>query len=154
MSALISVSNMSTKLLRCLVVVFTTVCLSWGLIFGNALAQEYPLTEADPRIDGQFTNAAEYASADTIEVLGECRWGKWYYQNKVDWAATSSSENTAVISGVTVFIMHDIRSAMTEEVADYNTFIFTYDEGAHTAKVWIFAGDDKADDSDWIGILP
>jgi hypothetical protein len=114
-------------------------------------------TEEDPLIDGEFSTQEEYAAADTVEITTSPDEGTWYYQIRENWSATSSSNNTETIDRFSVFVIHDIWNAQSQDESDYNTFDFNYyddvDESYHLLTVWIFAGGNYADenDSDWIG---
>ena len=109
---------------------------------------KYPVTRANPKIDGQFTNSREWASARTeVRTFPTGSEGTWYYQSKNNWEATSSEGNTATIKGLTIFALHDIWSSTTEEEADYNTLQISFWNRRVT--VWIFVGEDETDDS-WL----
>lgn len=83
-------------------------------------------TSIDPIVnssDGQVTFDTEWASASAkLDIDNE---GTVYAQAKLNWLATSSSENTATYPGITAFVLHDISQFVTQEVDDYNIFHFT-----------------------------
>lgn len=117
------------------------------------VSAQYPVTRANPKIDGQFTNSQEWASARTqVRTFPRGSEGTWYYQSRSNWRATSSKGSTATIGGLTIFTLHDIWSSTTQEESDYNTFQLRFPNNRFSndlVTVWIFMGEDAKDDS-WI----
>jgi hypothetical protein len=107
-------------------------------------------TSVDPIVDGSMNSfPGEYAQATAIPGNG----GTIYAQYKQDWNARSvqTPGNQIVYPGTTLFELNDYTSAISAEDNDYNFFSNTYPSGGATVSVWIFAGADDPDDSDWIG---
>jgi len=123
---------------------------------GNA-----PYTSADPTIwDSAATNYQEWQEANRYPngfndgVYTNA--GYFYVENKTDWTATSSSDNSTVIPGTTFFLAHDIwgqpdgdfNMFRVHDDSDWNKAEFTY--MGSTVECWVFASPDELDDSVWL----
>lgn len=126
-----------------------------GQSYGGA-----PSIDVDPIIDGSATNFDEWAGAMSYPngfndgVYSNA--GTFYFENKMNWNATSSSGNTASIPGVTFFLAHDIWGQPTgdfnmfrvQDDSDWNKAEFRYNNTL--VEVWVFADADEQNDSVWL----
>ena len=119
--------------------------LSTGVASASVL--DWIETSVDPDVDGMVTTYDEWLFANA--AYNDQEDGSYYAQWKRDWTATSSSGNTVTYEGVTLFDLHNIDSAVTQDSPDYNVFEYAL-IGGDTIKAWVFANDDTADDSSWL----
>lgn len=122
-----------------------------------------PFTDVDPFMDGMATDNPEWARAtrvpDTFFFGDVPRSGFYYFQNRLDWEATSvQTDEEEEYPGTTMFVAHDIIGSsdtnnplhqfQVDDDNDWNSFEFRVPGGKAT--IWVFDDEDDSDDSDWL----
>jgi hypothetical protein len=122
-----------------------------------------PFTDADPIVDGRATSNAEWARAtripDTFFFKNEPRSGFYYFENRLDWLATSVQTLSQLrYTGTTFFVAHDIigmadpasglHQFQVDDNNDWNSFECPVPGGKAT--IWVFDNEDDPDDADWL----
>jgi hypothetical protein len=134
------------KFIFCLFVAYTME-LMVSCLFAQSLNFYAMPADINPIIDGTVTTFNEWSSANSVYNLQNT--GTYYAENQQDWVAKSSLDNTQLYPGTTAFILHDLWGYTTSELADYNTFEFSF--AGQKVKAWIFANGDESNDATWIG---
>ena len=119
----------------------------------TGIPDDSPFVAVDPRVDGADSFIGEWTDAlrtdDTFVDPATLATpaGHFYYENRLDWVATSSSANVATYPGPTFFVAHDIFGASTglfssfrtNDAGDWNYVLVRAADGT-TVECWNFAG--------------
>lgn len=124
-----------------------------GVAFAMGVPADAPFVDVDPVVDGADSFVGEWTDGlaapdgftDPITLASPA--GTFYYENRDDWKATSSSAATATYPGPTFFVAHDIWGAPTggfagfrsNDAGDWNYVKVTYASG-RVVECWNFGG--------------
>jgi hypothetical protein len=124
-----------------------------GTAFALGIPADIPFVTVDPRVDGadsfpgEWTDALITSDGFVDPTTGITPGGRFYWENKTDWMATSSAGNTALYPGPTLFIAHDIFGAATGLFASFRTndpgdwnYVKIVTSAATTVECWNFGG--------------
>ncbi len=126
-------------------------------------AVNVPTTDADPVVDGMASDAGEWARAarrhDVFASGSTARSGFVSFQTRLFWTATSvGSGESLSYPGLTLFLAHELVGSdevlnplsQFREQADSDWQAYRLPVPGGEARVWVLAGPDSADDSDWL----
>ncbi len=129
------------------------VLVAGGPAAGDGIPADSPFVSVDPRVDGRDSFPGEWTAAlrqsdafvDPATLTSPA--GFFYYENRTDWTATSSTGNVATYPGSTFFVAHDIFGAATglftafrsNDAGDWNYVKVTMSNG-RVVECWNFAG--------------
>lgn len=119
----------------------------------SGIPDDAPFVSVDPRVDGADSFAGEWTGAlrtddtfvDPTTLAAPA--GHFYYENRRDWAATSSSGGVTTYPGTTFFVAHDIwggptglfTSFRSNDPGDWNYVMVRAPDGT-VVECWNFAG--------------
>jgi len=121
-----------------------------------------PYVAIEPHVSGAADDKGEWIDAaratDVFWFGSASRSGTWYSQARLDWTATAASLEDETYPGTTVFIAHDVVGSpdagnplhqfQVQADSDWGSFRVPVPGGV--AQIWVFAGGNDADDSDWL----